>query len=238
MCPAISINISCYNRREMLRECLQSFINQTFQDWELILIDDGSDDDLSFSSGLDKRIKYYRQNHGGMARGLNLAMDKSTGDWIMPFGSDDLALPNLLYELYHAACGYSEEYDVIYSNGWLMKGDGRMKRKKHIEILDSGEAYKKMLEIQYITHGGTLWKKWKIPKYDEEVGSAEDWELFLTAMEKGVKFKHLNKKLWIYRVGHPREAGSDSQNNGCQKVLGRRGYKFDFKKRVGIKICR
>jgi hypothetical protein len=47
----------------------------------------------------------------------------------------------------------------------------------------------------------------------------------------------LNQKLWMYRIGHPREEGSKSQNNGCEKVLNRRGYTFNLQERMGIKIC-
>lgn len=231
----ISINISCFNRKDMLKECVNSFLTQTFDNYEIVIVDDGSTDDLSFVSTMDERIKYFRQEHGGMAKGLNLALEKSIGKFVIPFGSDDLALPNLLQETYDMIQS-NPEYDVIYTDCFIQNFEGGMIRLKHPEYLDEKVAYQKMLQKQYISHGGSLWKKEKIPQYDETVGSAEDLELFLTAMENGVKFKRLDKRLWVYRIGHVREGGSKSQNEGADKVLRRRGYRFDPIKRIGIKI--
>lgn len=230
--PIISVNISCYNRSQMLRECLESFINQTFREFEIIVIDDGSEEDLTFAATIDNRTRYYTQKHGGMARGLNLARKKSNGDFILPFGSDDIALPTLLEETYNCLMA-NPDFDVVYTDCFIVNRDGGKIRHKHPEYLDTKEAYQQMLKKQYISHGGTLWKKECYPEYDETVGSAEDLELFLTAMENGVKFKLLPKRLWLYRTGHKREAGSESQNKGAEKVLNRRGYTFDLKTRTG-----
>lgn len=230
--PKISIHISCYNRSRMLRECVESFLAQTFQDFEIIIVDDGSLDDLSFVAEMDSRVRFFKQEHGGMAKGLNLAMDKSCGDYIMPFGSDDLALPTLLEETL-SELESNPDFDVVYPDKWQQSIHGRI-RSKSVQY-SHGKDYEKMLEQQYISHGGTLWKKDKCPRYDETVWSAEDWELFLTAMENGVKFKHIPKRLWIYKVGHPREGNTQRQIWGCQRVLERRGYKFNIRTRHGEK---
>ena len=235
MPPMISINISCLNRARMLRECIDSFLEQTLSNFEIIVVDDGSTEDISFVSDMDDRVKFYRQKHGGMAKGLNLAMEKSSGQYIMPFGSDDLVLPNLLLETFEVLYN-NPEYDVVYTDYWVRNREGGEIRKKHIEITDTKKAYEMMLEQQYIPHGGTLWKKEMCPKYDETVWSAEDWELMLTAMESGVRFKHLPKRLWVYRTGHSREGDTQWQVDGCNKVLGRRGFRFDEKTRRGIKL--
>jgi len=232
MKPLISINITCYNRKEMLRECIQSFISQTFKDWELILVDDGSEEDLTFVTGMDTRVKYFRQEHlgessRGIAAGFNLALDNSTGDYIMPFGSDDLAYENLLEMLLPAIL----VSDVVYCDHWLRLHDGKKRRMKH-GVLD----YNRMLEKQQVAHSGTLWRRDKMPRYDETLGGAEDWELFLTSMESGLQFNHIPYRLWEYRVGHPRESGTARQTTGCQKVMAKRGYCWDNNLRKGIKI--
>lgn len=236
MKPTISINIPCYNRSEMLKECINSFISQTFEDWELILVDDGSEEDLTFVEKMDKRVKYYRIEHSGIpAKGFNVALSKSSGKYIMPFGSDDMALPELL-RMTKIELESSDLYDVIYTDCWQQYNNRSLTRKKHDEYTDFNKAYEEMLKYQYISHGGSLWKKEKVPIYDETVGPAEDWELFLTAMENGVRFKRLNFRLWTYRIGHPRVSCGQPQIDGCNKVLGRRGYRFDPKTRRGVKI--
>ena len=235
MNPLISINISCWNRAVMLKECIQSFIDQTFKDWELILIDDGSSEDLSFVKNMDNRIRYYKQVHAGMAAQLNVAAKVSVGKYLLPFGSDDLTLPDLLQKTLDALES-NPDYDMVYPDCWVMRKDGSKVRNKHPEYADPKIAYQKMLEKQYISHGGSLWRKEKMPAYDETVWSAEDWEFFLQALENRCKFLHLPERLWIYRTGDwQREAGSKRQNEGSQKVLSRRGYYFDAKTRKGIK---
>ena len=237
MNPIISINIPCYNRKEMLKECIESFIAQSFQDWELILVDDGSEEDLTFVKDMDDRVKYYRQDHVGISKAFNLALDKSSGKYVLPFGSDDLASDkNLLKELLTCMETYPK-YDVIYTDFWIRRSDGLRRRNKNRKTYNSKDAYQEMLVRQYISHPGTLWKKEKMPRYDETLESAVDWELFLTAMENKVRFKHRSGKLWTYRTGHEREFNTQRQNDCCDRILRKRGYYFDIKTRKGVKIC-
>lgn len=238
MKPLISINISCLNRSKLLKECLESFIAQTFKDFEIIVVDDGSEEDLSFVTKIDERIKYFRQEHGGMATALNLATSASIGSLLMPFGSDDLALPELLQETIDYM-DKNNDFDVIYTDCWVENKDGGRIRNKHPEYDNPQEAYEQMLRKQFISHGGTLWKKECYPAYDETVGPAEDWEFFLDAMEKGIRFKRLAKRLWVYKNFNEDRMSNNvaKMNESCEKVLRRRGYTFDSKTRSG-KVCR
>ncbi len=234
----VSINISCFNRSKLLKECLESFINQTFENFEIIVVDDGSTEDLSFIIGLDPRIKYFRQEHGGMAKGLNLALTKSSGKFVMPFGSDDTALPNLL-EKEVEILENNPQYDVVFCDQWLLK-NGKLKRKKYsgININNQKKFYKEMLERQVIAHGGTLWRKDKYISLDENIFPAEDWELFLSSVEKGLKFFHIPERLWIYSVmSKDRMSNLKEMNIACEKILNKRDYTFNKKKRIGEKIC-
>ncbi len=231
----VSINIPCYNRKEMLKECIESFIAQTFTDWELIVADDGSEDPLEWVQLMDSRIKYFRQDKLGMAKAYNLALDNSIGEYIMPFGSDDLACDDLLYETV-ALLDKHQEYDVIYPNRWVTKNNGKRHRVLSCKTLSDQDAYQHMLHMQYIPHGGSLWKREKMPRYDESLDSAVDWELMLKAMENGVRFKHRKAKLWIHRMGHEREEKTERQARCCEIILKRRGYRFDYKTRKGYAI--
>jgi len=218
--PLVSIHVVCYNRSAMLKECIESFIAQTFTDWELVLADDGSEENLTFVVDMDERIKYFRQEHlgegpRGIAAGFNLAVDNSVGKYLVPFGSDDLALPNLLERLIESI----GEYDVAYCDHWIVRSDGTERRKKH----GSEMKYEEILKKQTISHGGMLWRRDRFPRYDETLGGAEDWDLLLTALENGLVFKHIPERLWKYRVGHSREEGTRRQLEGCKKVLKKRG---------------
>jgi glycosyltransferase involved in cell wall biosynthesis len=233
--PKISINIPCYNRSRMLAECIESFIKQSFKDFEIVVADDGSEEDLRFIKEMDPRVKHVIQRHLGISRAFNLAMDNSSGEYIMPFGSDDLALPKLLQDTLSLMERYKNKYDVIYPNFWIQK-NGRLYKKLNTKTLNPAVAYQEMLKKQYIPHSGTLWKKECYPRYDETLESAVDLELFLTAMENGVKFKHLKSKLFIYRTEHEREFNTKRQIDCCDKILRKRGFAFDEATRLGYKL--
>lgn len=226
MNPSISINIPCYNRKDMLKECIESFIAQTYEDWELVLIDDGSEEDLTFASDMDKRVKYFRVEHSGiLARLFNHALFKSSGKYIMPFGSDDLASDPTLLEKEVAILESMPQYSVVCCDYWKMHSDGSRLRVKYrgFDSSDKEKFYDWMLKGQTMSHGATLWRQEKMPSYDEEFSPADDWEVLLKAAERGLQFYHIPERLWTYRVGHSRYSGTKEMAEGCKKILIKRG---------------
>lgn len=231
MKPIVSINIPVFNRSSMLRECVESFIVQSFTDFELIVADDGSTEDLTFVKNIDKRVRYLRQNKKGQSAARNLAISNSFGEYILQFDSDDIAShKDFLSEMVRLI----DDFDAIYSDHFIIREDGSRGIVRLHSVNDS--QYETMLNKQYIPNPGTLWKKDKIPKYDETLESAIDLELFLTALERGIRFRHVNKRLWTLRTGHPRETGTRMQEECCDRILKKRGYYFDKNKREGFKI--
>lgn len=103
--PKISVIIPVYNTEKYLSEALDSIINQTFRDIEIIAINDGSTDNcleiLNEYSKKDNRIKVYSQENKGQAIARNFGLDISTGDYIYFFDSDDILLPTALEETYN-----------------------------------------------------------------------------------------------------------------------------------------
>lgn len=95
--PKISIVIPFYNRFKWLEQAIKSVLDQKYQDFEIILIDDGSTSDINNYINLKHtKIRYYRQNNKGPASARNLGVEKSRGKYIAFLDSDDLFLPNKL----------------------------------------------------------------------------------------------------------------------------------------------
>lgn len=100
MRPLISIVIPVYNSEKTLHRCVDSILNQTFDDWELLLIDDGSKD----SSGeicddyakKNKRIRVFHKENGGVSSARNLGLDNVCGEWITFCDSDDFVYSDWL----------------------------------------------------------------------------------------------------------------------------------------------
>lgn len=98
----VSIIIPCYNSGQYLQEAVKSALEQTFQDVEVIVIDDGSDEAetqrvLEFIAQLD-RVKFLRQENQGPSSARNLGLRESTGEYFLPLDADDLIEPSYVAE--------------------------------------------------------------------------------------------------------------------------------------------
>jgi len=95
--PLVSIIVSCYNHENYIEECILSIINQSYDNIELIVIDDGSSDNsATLLEQLQQEHGFYfeKQKNQGLTKTLNKAIVIAKGKYIAPLGSDDLILPN------------------------------------------------------------------------------------------------------------------------------------------------
>lgn len=118
--PLISIVVPVYNVEQYLERCLRSLQAQTFNDWEVIVVDDGSTDGSSaickgFCGG-DPRFKYIRKANGGLSSARNAALDVAQGDYIGFVDSDDWVEPDMFEKLREAAV--ATDADIVIS-GWV-----------------------------------------------------------------------------------------------------------------------
>lgn len=120
--PKVSIVVPVYNVEKYLEECLNSLINQTFKDIEIICIDDGSPDNcgaiLDNYATKDKRVKVVHKENGGLVSARKIGINMVQGDYIVHVDSDDWVEPDTIEKLYNHAiqnnvdicmCGHFEE---------------------------------------------------------------------------------------------------------------------------------
>ena len=98
----VSIIIPCYNQADYLPETLESIIQQTYPDWEAIIVNDGSPDNteeiaLQYTQK-DSRFKYYKKENGGLSSARNYGIHRANGKYIIPLDSDDLIAPTFIEE--------------------------------------------------------------------------------------------------------------------------------------------
>lgn len=112
--PQISILVPVYNVEKYLRRCIDSVIKQDFQDWEMVLVDDGSPDKSPLIcdeySSLDKRIKTVHKTNGGLPSARLVGFQKAKGKYLVFLDSDDFLLDNALSILY---AKIEEGYDMV-----------------------------------------------------------------------------------------------------------------------------
>lgn len=104
--PEISILVCAYNTQKYIPQCLDSLVNQTFNDIEIIVVDDGSTDSswdiLQSFAKKDARIRAFRQKNAGPGAARNLALSKASGAYIMFCDSDDWYAPDMCEKMYTA----------------------------------------------------------------------------------------------------------------------------------------
>jgi len=124
--PTVSVIISTYNRAYLIDRFIQSVLNQTYQDFELIVVDDGSTDNtediIRQFQEKDKRIKYIKhdKNKGGSAE-RNTGIKNSVGKYIAFQDSDDEWFPEKLEKQMEVFKNTSSKVGVVYTGFWRIK---------------------------------------------------------------------------------------------------------------------
>ena len=206
--PLISIVIPIYNAEKYLHECLDSVINQTYKNIEIIAINDGSNDSsldiLNEYFNNDKRIKIYTKENGGVSSARNYALEKVNGDYIMFIDSDDyLVNKNVIQELINNLQGY----DIIRFGNYDLKDNNLLENKQIYKLQDEYESgidfINKVLSNVDI-YGWYLWqyifKKelWNGIKFPEG-RIFEDASTIYKVLLNSNKIKTITKPIYTYR---------------------------------------
>lgn len=145
--PLISVIVPVYNTEKYLDQCIQSVLAQTYTNWELLLIDDGSTD----SSGAicdkyaaeDNRIRVFHKENGGVSSARNLGLDNAQGEWISFVDADDILYIDAISTLYQHSCTADIITAAIEQTGqaWTHKYVGKLLKHNYIEGLLNGSIY-------------------------------------------------------------------------------------------------
>ena len=119
----ITVLMPVYNAEMYLNKAIDSILNQTFKDFEFLIIDDGSTDGSSeiLNGYDDKRIRIIRQENAGVAKALNNGLDHAYGKYIVRMDADDISHPNRIEKLYHFMMQNPEFIGVGSNINWIDK---------------------------------------------------------------------------------------------------------------------
>tara|TARA_B100000953_G_scaffold52800_1_gene40936 strand:- start:370 stop:1248 length:879 start_codon:yes stop_codon:yes gene_type:complete len=203
----VSVVIPVYNSEEYLEECLNSVIGQTYEDIEIIAVDDGSEDSsLDILKKYSDKVHIFSQKNQGLATALNLGIGKIKGNWLKWFSPDDVMFTNTIETLVCEAKKHSND-TILYSNWNIIDAAGNTLREFHEsnynEISDFDYNIR-LLDGQQINVNTTLipsqlFEKYSMQNLDDPV--AIDYDFFLrVALLRGVKFHLIQKPLVKYRI--------------------------------------
>lgn len=159
--PKISVIVPVYNVEKYLRRCVDSILSQTFTDFELLLIDDGSTD--ASGSICDEYAQKYQKVHawhllnGGPSKARNFGIEKAVGDYLYFVDSDDWIEPSSLRDFFG---NETTEYDVYFQSFVQHNLDGSVTREELLERIAVGEDVKEALSYLIINSKfGWTWIK-------------------------------------------------------------------------------
>lgn len=194
-----------YNREIAVRHAIQSILDQTYSDWELIVVDDGSTDNTGQTVKMfkDSRIRYYKNSKNkGISFTRNRGNQLARGEIIVVQDSDDMSFPDRLEEIWKAFEA-TPHADIIYHWFYIRAVDIRYgARAIHRELHRCGDYDKKRaLQEPYIP--GQLAYRAKVAKkcpYRLEMRSWDDWMFIVDATMRGFTFYQLKRPLYEYVI--------------------------------------
>ncbi|WP_338733326.1 glycosyltransferase family 2 protein [Mangrovimonas cancribranchiae] len=216
--PLVSIIIPTYNRAHLIGETLDSVLVQTYQNWECIVVDDGSTDNtedvLKQYTQKDSRIKYLHrpQEHlpgGNGARNYGFKLSK--GKYVQWFDSDDLMFKNMLEDKIQQAIKY--QADIVVAKHTVQEQKALKKEELQPKVFNSAEFYIDYILGKYPMITNDVLIKREVVKehrFDERLHKAQEFEFFSRLFQQKLTYCFLNKELVWYRT----TADSISNRNG------------------------
>ena len=204
--PKVSVVIPTYNRAKDLPRCFESLIAQDFQDFEVLICDDGSTDSTSnliknFNGKLN--IQYlWNENWGGPAHPRNIGINASKGKWICFLDSDDWWYPKKL----EICLSFLEEYDIIYHDLHVFSNKGRSllghRKSRKISKIPFEDL---VMNGNILSNSTVVVRKSIVDKVgfiseDKKLIAVEDYDFWLNLAKNKAKFFFTNKILNIYVI--------------------------------------
>ncbi len=204
----VSIIMPAYNAAKYIQASIDSVRQQTFTNWELIIINDGSTDNtieiVKENERIDTRIKLINQKNSKQGAARNAGLRLAKGEWIAFIDADDLWMPQKL----ETQLLPQFDADVIYTGGTILFEENKTTKRYQSEYgAYTGSEMYNILFCRYniIPNLSVMMKAHLVSKIgyqDEsmEINCSEDWEYWLRLARNGVSFYGINENLFIYRV--------------------------------------
>lgn len=204
--PKISVIISTYNRRKKLERAIKSILNQTFRDYEIIIVDDVSVDDtekycLKLVDKYSDKIKYIKlpEHWGRHGRPKNVGIKEAKGEFVCFLDDDNEWLKDHLQVLYNDIVRGG--VDIVYGDRWVYDEKSKKKGKGIAVDFDTNL----LKEMNYIDTSDFLCHKkdlLDVGGWDEYLSKFADWNLFVRLAKANKRFYRVKKIISIYYL-HP-----------------------------------
>lgn len=227
----ISVIVPAYNQAHFLRDALNSVLEQDYENFELIVVDDGSTDDTrsTVHELSDERISYHRQDNAGLSAARNAGMRMSSGSFLTFLDADDMFLPSKLSIMLDA---FSNEPSLGFVAGQAIPINERGERVGRVFDRGLPEPIERFL-LGNPFHVGSvmLRREWKerVGYFDEDLRSYEDWDYWIRLALAGCPMGWVDKPVSLYRFHQAQMTRHGAQMTGATfSVLNKVFYEPDL----------
>ena len=207
--PSISVIVPVYNAEKYLDKCVESLLSQSFADFELLLVNDGSTDNsgklCDEYAKKDRRIKVFHKENGGVSSARNVALDHANGQWIAFVDSDDWVSENYLKDLHFAVVG--EKKGLIfqgfsyYKNGKITESleweDETIQKEDVIKLFEEKKIRKYGYSCSKLYNMAVI-KEYNL-RFDETLKIAEDLMFLLSYLPHIDYVRFISGANYFYR---------------------------------------
>jgi teichuronic acid biosynthesis glycosyltransferase TuaG len=210
MSQLVSVIMPAYNAGRYIAESIRSVLEQTYANWELVVVDDGSTDDTAALvrdfAAADERIRYFHQPNGRLGKARNTGLRFAAGELVAFLDSDDLWMPEKLALQVEALNAH--DADVVYSDGFIFSDDDVADDTTTFPILpgrqDGERLFDQLLLGNRIAVLSVMLRRTALERaglFEEETSfhGAEDYDLWLRLAKGGAVFYGMTERLVRYR---------------------------------------
>ena len=222
--PAVSVIVPTYNHGRFLRTAIESVLNQTYRDLELIIVDDGSTDDTpQIVKRFQGPILYHRKAHEERAIARNTGIQMAKGQYIALIDSDDVWKPNRLERGVRLLENRTDvglvhgEVEMIDSSGRLLLDETRRIQKLYERERRGGSTYEELLKSYALFSSTVLFRKNSFDRvgfYNQKFPPREDYDWYLRFALSGKIHILESPPVASYRI----QSKSESYRNGHSKM--------------------
>ncbi|ULC60565.1 glycosyltransferase family 2 protein [Flaviramulus sp. BrNp1-15] len=199
---SVSIVVPCFNHAHFLNEALQSVLNQTYKNWECIIVNDGSPDNTEEVAinwcEKDNRFKYLYKDNGGLSSARNAGIKISTGKYILALDADDILHKDYILKTLKIL-QQNPDLAIVSSYRKFFVGNISNVTKTYEA---SGNTYRDLM-FENVLMPSSIYRKacWvEVGGYDESMTKGfEDWEFWISILKRGWKYKFVEEYLFYYR---------------------------------------
>lgn len=229
----VSVIMPAYNSELFIGEAIESILNQTFSDFELIVVDDGSIDQTAsiikekINDAPNRIVFIQHEDNMGAAQARNTGLNYAKADIIMFADADDIQDPRRLETAYYTLL--SSEVDLVFNDCQMIgtRGEALHRTKGYPKDVNNANVILHSLKRNHFWSSLVLLKKTEDLYFDTSLASAEDFELFFRLFRKGYTFDIIPEQLTNYRIHSTNLSGDTSK---AQQAIANIMVKIDLEK--------